>query len=528
MSELHAAELEVIAKRAYADPVYFCRFFLEKHFSEEIPWVHRGILAILTGRTQFLLTYGEMDKIISNFVYNDANADLHHIFQLEGGRVKMARGRHTLVLLPRGFAKTTIAGIAVPLYRVVYATEPFFFLYVSHAAPHAWMQTENVKAELEANERLRTVFGNKKPEMRDPEVWSKGFFETTTGCAMAARGQGGQVRGLLHKGKRPSEVIVDDLEDGDSVRTEERRQLTRHWFYSDLLPVLPELDPNAKFTALGTLLHQQSLLSTLKSDPTWTVVQFGARDLDGDLLWARNMDEKKLEAKKKQYAAAGQLHAYYLEYFNDPRAPESQVFDITKIIYDKPHGKNLKHVIYADPAYSKSRYADYYCIAVLCMNEEGIMWVRKCWLKQGASQREAIDKYFEYQVQYETVRAGIENTAGQAGTEQAMREEMFRKHQYFELEGVTNKSRKVDRIQSSLPQRINSGYLHFEERFPILEMQLDEFRPDDSHVHDDGPDGVAGALTLLDKFAAMAAGVDLEEDVYEPLEKVFGGEWRQY
>ncbi|MCH7787476.1 MAG: hypothetical protein IIC22_08190, partial [Chloroflexi bacterium] len=103
-----------LAKKGYNDPVFFCKFFLPELFPDDIPWVHRGLLAILTGKVLFLEKYGQVDKIISNFVWERDEVE-HSIFSYENGKLKMTLNKFKLIMLPRGFAKTTIAGIAVPL-----------------------------------------------------------------------------------------------------------------------------------------------------------------------------------------------------------------------------------------------------------------------------------------------------------------------------------------------------------------------------------------------------------------------------
>jgi len=65
---LSETQVEKIMADCYADPVLFCQTFLHDHFYREIPWVHRGILSILTGKTKFLLKYGKIDKIVKNFI----------------------------------------------------------------------------------------------------------------------------------------------------------------------------------------------------------------------------------------------------------------------------------------------------------------------------------------------------------------------------------------------------------------------------------------------------------------------------
>ncbi len=533
--EISEADREIIMEDTYEDPVEFCNFFFPEVFTIKIPWLHRGILALLTGKCQFLLKYGEVDKIIENFVIlkepmKEDSEVIDHIFYWgEDGQLKMKPARFTLLMIPRGFSKTTIAGIVVPIYKIVFQCVDFF-LYVSHAFPHSKMQLDNVKRELGSNEAIRAIFGELKPMLRDDETWSKDLFETNTGCAMAARGKGGQVRGLNLKTKRPKEIIVDDLEDAKSVKSDTQRHDTIHWAYADLMPALPKLDPDARIIALGTLLHKHDVLATFAGDSDrWTVVKFGAIDRQGDLLWPPMMDHEKIEQERASYARAGELHTFYMEYFSKFHSAETQVFQVDRILVSDVEGETLRHAVYLDPAFSEKRTADFACVSVVCMSEKGTLWVRECWMKRGASNSDMLNTFFAFQKQYNCEVAGIESVAGQAALVNQCREEMFRRHQYFELTPVPNKSRKVERVAGALQNRYNSNYLRHEKVFPELLVQLDDFRMDESHEHDDGPDGVAGAVILLDPFAAMAAGEDLSKDVYEPLKTVFGGRnWRRY
>ena len=59
--------------------------------------------------------------------------------------------------------------------------------------------------------------------------------------------------------------------------------------------------------------------------------------------------------------------------------------------------------------------------------------------------------------------------------------------------------------------------------FPILETQLKDW-PNGKR---DYPDAVAMAVSLLDDAAPMAGGDTVSDDL-EPLEQVFGGDWRSW
>ena len=526
-----------IAKQGYDDPVFFLKFFLPHLFPGDVPWVHRGILAIMIGKTDFLLKYGELDKIISNFTWSDdpdnENAEQHAIFSPEivDGEIvslNMRVTKYTELMLPRGYSKTTLVGIGVMLYYILYKIKKFP-VYISETATHAEMQLGNVRREIEANDRIRAVFGDIVPNRQSSKKWTGDQLETETGIVAVARGRGGQVRGLNVNGQRPDCILLDDVEDRDSVKTVEQRQKARQWFYADVVPALPEMKEDGTIIALGTLLHAEALLMTLKNDPEWTSIIFGVYDKQGDLLWPENMTERKIQAKKQSYARVGELHIYYMEYENTIRAAESQKFRGPFTVLYAPRGELIHCGIVLDPAISQKAKADYSAIACGGMTSKGLIHVVDMWGKQGATPREQIDKYFEISTKFDCNLHGVESVAYQAVLIHLLREEMFRKKRYFEITPIThskNPQSKEERIVGILQARYANGYIMHNRVFPLLETQLQDF-PNGKR---DLPDALAMLVHLLDPAAPLAvgAGDDPANDEYESLEEHFEGDWRRY
>lgn len=535
---LSAEDAKEIAAKAYADPVFFMKFFLPHKFPKNIPWVHRGILSILTRKTEFLMKYGEVDKIIANFLYRsdptDNTSELIPIFQVVDDRIKLAVGKYSEIMLPRGASKTTLAGQGVILYWTCYQDRKFP-VYISETQTHAEMQVGNIARELEGNARLRAVFGNLVPERQDSLKWTQEIIQTTNGVTVVARGRGTQVRGLLVGSSRPDVLLLDDVEDRDSVKTDDQRAKTRTWFFGDVLPALPEMDNEATVIALGTLLHPQALLHTLKDDPDWTSILFGVRDLQGEPLWGDYMSEDKIERKKAMYARSGQLSQYYLEYENTVRNEESAKFKSSFFIYEPAPAEELVGTSIAlDPAISNKEGACEATIYVTSMSEKGLIFVRDSWAKTGATANEQLEEYFRLSLLYNCTLHGIESIAFQASLIHTCREWMFRKKRYFEITPLTHSQKKEERIEGILQPRYANGYIRHCKRFPKLEQELLDW-PNGMKDH---PDALAMAVALLDPHAPSAAmgedGKDLGEDEYEPLAMVYATkrgkeqDWRQF
>lgn len=520
-----------LAKAGYDDPVFFAHWFVPHWFgaassegrAKPMPWVHRGLLAILTGRTAFLETYGDVDKIIRNFSFEregENGTEVCEIFYRdEDGILRQRHYSKVEIMLPRGFSKTTLINTGL-LYDIVYQNCKFP-VYLSESGPHATEQLGNIKSELEfdvdsgpANERLFAVFGNLKSLQRSGK-WREDHIETTTGINLLARGRGAQIRGKNINSSRPDKIILDDVEDEESVKTEEQRVKTRKWLYAAVEPALP-VDGSGTLYAIGTLLHDDALLRTLQRDEDYACIVFGAYDKDGNLLWPWRMSEKKLDRLKRRYARAGQLSTFYMEYHNTLRTEEEQRFK--SFIYSRPQVDHQSvFAIAIDPAISKKKKASEATISVASMNATtGLIHVWECWGKVGATPREMVDVYFELSKKYNCRFHGIETIAFQAALTHLMREEMFRKRHYFEITPITHSEKKEERIEGILQPRYANGYIHHVRPYPELETQLLDW----PNGKNDRADSLAMVVALLDPLAAYAADPsnDITADEFEPHE----------
>lgn len=536
-SKLTQKDKESLLTEHYIDPVKFLKFYLPDQFPKEIPWVHRGILAIATRKTDFLLRYGELDKIFSHFTWkedpDDPDSVEHPIFiptYNEDGdivRIDMEVTKYTELMMPRGSSKTTLMGLGVPLYKIVYG-ENNFIVYISETATAAALQMDAVKGELEGNDRLKFMFGDLVPDKQSTKKWTAEFFQTTTNIIVTCRGRGGQIRGLNVRGKRPDLVIVDDIENEESVKTDDQRLKTKNWFYKALLPCLDAMNDEAGIIALGTLLHRESLLMSLSRDPDWTSLLFGALDRDGDPLWPLYMDLKKYERVKLSYGRNGMLSAFYMEYMSQIRSAEEAKFKPEFFIVDPFILQELiasSQVI--DPAISENEGSDYCAVVNAGITSKGLIGCIDTWYKIGAHPREQVDIFFEKSRLHKPTRHGVEAIAYQKALCFLLQEEMGRQNYFFVIEEIRHgNTAKDERISGILQPRYANYYIRHLRKFPMLETQLLDFPKGKKDL----PDAFAMAVALLTPYAGAAIEVDdyTEEDSYEPLSVAMGGEWRTH
>ena len=551
------------------DPVLAARCLFPHWFKRPMPWLHRGIVAILLRRADFLLnfttdknpeiwperngqwTQADLEKLARHFVYKTNPADpksptapifrIRYDFQGVAYAVDMVLGKHFACMIPRGFSKTTLINF-VNIFKTLYKLTKFT-VYVSEAAPHAEDQLATIKRELSGNERILAIYGDLKPNRTDDESWGAKSFETKTGVKFAARGHGAQIRGLNRFGDRPDTITLDDVEDEESVGTEAQRQKTLSWFVGAVEPALDRDNDNACVYVLGTMLDPNALLPTLIKSPEYTGVVFGAAVPTGqyeeaindkgktelvpilEALWddKAGMSLKALEKKRIELAAKGKLYNFYLEYMSTARDETKLKFKSEYIKYRtyKPTDF-VARSIHIDPAISKSSDADFCCITVVGIMENGHKHVCAFHAQQGMPMSEQADKFFNMRMEWDCTIHSCEATAYQAALAQVIRSLMFKKASegfgvkaYFEIKEVYPSKRKIERVEGILQPIMAAGYLTFQQIWPELEVMLLDW----PRAKLDGPDAIAGAIANLEPYAALSYGdpTALEAEHCKPL-----------
>lgn len=510
LTSLSEEEKKNLRKELYLDPVLFLHTILPHWFTEPLSWMHRGYLAILLRRTDFLPKYGELDKIIENFVCKqnpwDDDEVGRPIFSLEpDGSVSLVISRNTEIMMPRGIGKTTLANGA-QVFMGCYKVRKFV-LKIGETATHAETQLMNCRKEFEFNNKIITLFG----ALKGNDKWSEEMFVLANGFIMAATGRGGQVRGRNVNSIRPDFIHLDDVEDKESVSTAEQRKKTLDWFMGDVLPALGELNTDSTILLNGTLLHNEALLVMLGKDPTFTTIVLGALDSKGQPVFPKYMDERKLAAKKEMFSRQGKLELYYLEYFNRLTSEDTMALrpsDINRTLLERPLAVALAH----DPAISKKKDADDAAFAVVGIYSAGHYQIEDVEGFKGLTPQEAVKKFFSLRNLWKgegiPMYCGIETVAYQEALYDLITEEMARRNDYFPLEKIRFTTEKKARILGLLQPRYSAHLLHHRREFPLYESQMKEF----PSGHDDLLDVVAMAISLLDTFITSAIEETLDRD----------------
>jgi hypothetical protein len=510
------------------DPAYFCRFFLPHWFPTPLAPFQLGLLAQQTRKVSFLEKYPDaIPWLLENFKYMADPSDPEGIelpvFQYShDGHLMMVAGPNNCDIIPRGFSKTTLYN-AGNLYDC--ATDgSTFSVYISESSTHSETQLGNIRHELESNDKLRAAYGDVVPTRADSEKWTSNQLQLRNGAVLVARGRGAQIRGINYRGRRPNKILLDDVEDKESVSTPEQRKKVIDWFYGSVFPAGNEMSgakdsedarqEPLQITILGTLLGPETLLTTVAEDPTFNTVKFGAtlpkranNDLvpvpleelsDRHMLWPYKMNARDYKAKRRQYAMVGQLSNFALEFDSTVRADEDAKFarHNVKSYIVVPRSDFVQVSMALDPAISDQPGRDHTALIVAGRREaDGLIVILDEWGGLGKTPREKIDAFFEYSLRWGVTKHGIEAQQYQRALIFLMQEEMGRRQRFFTIEPIIQgaQQRKDDRIVGILAPRYSNGYIKHRRPFPGLEGNLLDW----PNGKKDYADAAAMALTLL-------------------------------
>lgn len=174
---------------------------------------------------------------------------------LENSKVK-----HAVIVAFRGSAKSTIASLAFPIWSILGEHNNKFVLIISQTQSLAKAHLLNIKRAFENNDLLRSDFGSCN---EDSDEWgSTSLYLPKYNARISSASTDQSIRGIRHGAHRPDIIIADDVEDTNSVKTQEGRDRVFDWFVSE---VIPAGDKNTRIINIGNLLHEDSLMMRLKS-----------------------------------------------------------------------------------------------------------------------------------------------------------------------------------------------------------------------------------------------------------------------
>lgn len=264
----------------------------------------------------------------------------------------------------RGSAKSTIITLSYVIWSIVGVKQKKFPVILGHTQLNTQIHLHTIKKELEENTDFRKDFGPFREEIASDGTQS--ILLPDYGANISTRSIGQNIRGIKYHQHRPDLFIADDIEDSDSVRTQENRDKLFDWLTSD---VIPAGDKDTQLVFIGTPLHNDSILMRLKqlfkdSDPKKHIFcEFPIIDQDGKPLWPGKFTNE--EDIKSERTKCFNDFAWRREYLLEIVDSEDQIIkrDHIKYYQDLPTENSRFAALSIDPARSQKATAD--CTAMV-------------------------------------------------------------------------------------------------------------------------------------------------------------------
>jgi predicted phage terminase large subunit-like protein len=239
-------------------------------------------------------------------------------------------GRASVIAIPRGFAKTTIACFIDVLHKAIFGNNHFILLCAA-SQNRADETVAQIKSELEENERIKQDFAPFLGKTDDVKYrWTQSDIVITVNghsCRVLGVGAGAAVRGVRFRQYRPDHIVADDLETDESVLSPDRVNKTLRWITRSLIPALsPSGGSETKggsIAILGTVLSRRGVMGHLlglagnedsaRYQESFRQIRFAAVNAKGGACGRQFPDEYLQQIRHTIGEAAWQA-----EYMNDP------------------------------------------------------------------------------------------------------------------------------------------------------------------------------------------------------------------
>jgi len=431
--------------------------------------------------------------------------------------------QRAVILAPRGFGKTSTINLAYPAKNILFQDKRFI-VPISNTATQAEMQSENLKNELLSNTLIKKMF-----EPIKSNVFSKEMWVTSTGTAVMPRGRGQQVRGILFGNHRPDLIVCDDLEDSESVKSEEQRKKVKEWFFADVCNSVNRSRSDWKIVVIGTLLHEDSLLMSLIDDPAWHTLIIDLCDDNYRSNWPDFMSDEAIRKLVDQYRHQGLLDVFYREYRNQPVSKETAKFKQEYFRYyletDEEFlgkKKRLENIVICDPAKTvKPDSADTAIVGLGIDAKAPAVYVRDV-VAGKMFPDQLYDEVFSMADRLRARVIGLKVTSLNEFITYPFRTEMVKRGRFYDLVEIKERASKEERVGSLVPFYRLGYVIHNRTCCDALEGQLMSYPRSKRWDIMDALADIVEMLEMGERYFSAPEEADKDiEDEYKELEDEF-------
>lgn len=224
---------------------------------------------------------------------------------------------NSLYIVPRDHAKTTARSKIKVLHSKLYRYEPATLIISSEGLGEEIVG--DIRFELETNGFLIWLYGNQVPTLESDRAqnqkWRQKHLQLLNGMEIETISKGGALRG-----KRPTEIIVDDPQEDKDVKNPRIAQEYWEWFWTSVANLL---DDGGRICVLGTVIAANCFVNQLKQEAEGrgfkvieypAILNFNEEKWTGTPLWP---EKWSMQALRKRYNMIKRL-PFLQEYMNIP------------------------------------------------------------------------------------------------------------------------------------------------------------------------------------------------------------------
>lgn len=385
------------------------------------------------------------------------------------------------IAAPRAHSKSTLCSFVYPIWCAVGGKKREIII-VSQTSKLAEKWLKQIAAELEHNDLITGIFGDFKGS-----PWNRDQLSLSNGVNIYAKGRGFQIRGY-----RPDLIVLDDIEDDESVASPTQRTNLEDWFYGGLLNTLDAGKEN-QLVFIGNYIGPSCMLKkiidrALKGDiPSWKAHVFKARE-NGEPIWPDKWSSRALDQRKQEIGT----QKFSSEFMNDPLPEGMTLIRPEWIRCWDGIPENGNRFIAVDTADTLASYGDYYVIMSGISDKEGKLYVAK-YQRGRYSPKQFWDALFAEYKSFRPIAVGIEARSRQNMMRYAASKEMQERKTWFPIRWIPANEDLISRVQSVVA-RIEHGKILIGKTHQVLRDELIEF-PYGGH------DDTVNALAYLDRMA---------------------------
>lgn len=419
--------------------------------------------------------------------------------------------RKVAIAAPRGHSKSTSINIAYSLATALLEQHPFQ-IKVSRSRPIAIEFLRTVKEIIANNREIAKTFRFRK-FIRDTEDDFIASFGNGYQIRMVAMGVEQSMRGFTWDTKRASLIIGDDMEDDEQVLSADRRDKTLYWFMNTLRPLGSD---DAQFRVIGTVLHEDSLLSKLLKNEEWKhSIYEGCNEDLTELLWPQKFPLPWWQAQKREAISFGNLVGFNMEYRNIAMDTSSGFFQKQDFrpMEDDDHDKTGIYYVGGDLAISTDERRDRTAFVIAKIDSEGFLYVVD--IRAGRWDAKQIgDEIFSIEETYHPEEWYIEEEKIKKSMSYGLELEMRARGVYPNLvHGLVPTKNKMARARA-IQARMRARSVLFNIEHDLYQPLQNEMLAFDRSDHDDFVDAMAWLGIGLSRMVTPLSDEDAAEEAF--------------